>query len=416
MKTIIPYKFLFLVLLLFSISCGNEKKDEHAGHEQQQEVYTCPMHPEIIKNAPGTCPICGMQLLKKETGNIAVQDVELESLLRPANEFVVSTVPVTTLVQRTENIELKVVGTVAYDTRQTGVISSRVKGRIEKLYIRYKYQPVRKGQRVMDIYSPELVTAQQNLIFLLRNDPANASLINASKERLLLMGMTAVQVAEIFRSKSPVYSVAVFSKYSGFVTDLTNRPANSPADPMQPQTETNQALTIKEGMYVQNGQAVFSVYDPLRAWILLDIFPEQQSLLKAGNAVMIVPETAPHQKFRATVDYIEPIFRPGTKTLSARVYFNNNVMQLPIGSRVTASIFASPKNASWLPKEAVLSLGRERIVFRKEPGGFRAHKIATGIEINGFVQVTSELSPADSVASNAQFLVDNEAFIKVNSK
>ena len=87
-------EYLFILLGLFA-SCGNQKKGEHAGHEQQkeQEVYTCPMHPEIIRNAPGSCPICGMDLVKKETGNKAVQDVELEALLKPANEFVVSTIP-----------------------------------------------------------------------------------------------------------------------------------------------------------------------------------------------------------------------------------------------------------------------------------------------------------------------------------
>jgi Cu(I)/Ag(I) efflux system membrane fusion protein len=185
---------------------------------------------------------------------------------------------------------------------------------------------------------------------------------------------------------------------------------------MQPQATTSQELGIKEGMYVQGGQAVFSVYNPSRAWILLDIFPEQQNVVKIGTAVRVVPETAPHQNFRAKLDYIEPIFRPGTKTLAARVYFNNAAMQLPIGSRVTATIFASSKNAWWLPKDALLSLGRDRVVFKKEPGGFRAHKVITGMEINRAVQVISGLSLKDSVASNAQFLVDNEAFIKLRNQ
>ena len=91
-------------------------------------------------------------------------------------------------------------------------------------------------------------------------------------------------------------------------------------------------------------------------------------------------------------------------------------MELPIGSRVTATVFAPSMNASWLPKEAVLSLGRDKIVFRKEPGGFRALKVLTGMQLNEYTQVTSSLSVTDSVALNAQFLVDNEAFIKVNNQ
>ena len=419
MRKIFRYRFILFVLLGLFVSCGDQNRDEHAGHAQQkgQEIYTCPMHPEIIRNGPGSCPICGMDLIKSEVGHKIVQDVELETLLMPANEFVISTIPVITNEQREKYIELNVVGKVVYDTRQTGAISSKVKGRIEKLYIRYKYQPIKKGQRVMDIYSPELVTAQQNLILLLQNDPTNTSLINASKDRLLLMGMTSSQIAEVMRWKKPKYSVPVFSSYTGFVTDLNTTSTNSSQiDVMQPQATTNQESIIKEGMYVQRGQAVFAVNDPSRAWILLDIFPEQLSLIKSGDAVRILPETAPHQNFRAKIDYLEPIFRPGSKTLSARVYFNNAALQLPIGSRVTATIFASSKNVSWLPKEALLSLGRDKIVFKKEPGGFRAHKITTGVELNNAVQVINGLSSKDSVASNAQFLVDNEAFIKVKNQ
>lgn len=377
MKIIFQYKFIFLVVLSLCIACRNQKK---------------------------------------ETGNNAVQDVELDALLEPANEFVVASIPVTTIEQREEEIQLNVVGRVAYDTRQAGAISSRVKGRIERLYIRYNYQPIKKGQRVMDIYSPELVTAQQNLLFLLKNDSGSASLVNAAKERLLLMGMTPGQVAQVTRTKTALYSVAVFSNYSGFVTDLNSAMNNSSADAMPAQALSNQELSVKEGAYVQTGQAVFSVYDPARAWILLDIFPEQQSLVRQGNRVTIVAETAPAHTLSATIDYIEPIFRPGAKTLSARVYFNNAAMQLPIGSRVTANIFAPSKNALWLPKECVLSLGRDKIVFKKEAGGFRAYKVVTGKEVNHSVQIVAGLSVSDSVATNAQFLMDNEAFIKVSKQ
>lgn len=408
--------FLFAVSLIMGFgSCNDKGKTDHTAHDQQQEVYTCPMHPEIIRNAPGSCPICGMDLVKKETGSEAIKDVQLEALLKPVNSFVVSTVEVTTLEQRDEDIELDVVGTVAYDTRQAGAISSRVNGRIEKLYVRYKYQPVQKGQRIMDIYSPELMTAQQNLLFLLRNDPNNSSLINAAKDRLRLMGMSAGQVATITRSGTAIYSVPVFSNYSGFVTDINNTTNASSTDNMQQATTSNQELAIKEGMYVQTGQAVFTVYNQSRAWILLDIYPEQQTLVQVDNPVRIVPETAPSENFRATVDYIEPVFRTGKKTVAARVYFNNATRRLPIGSRVTANIFAKPKAAWWLPKEAILSLGREKVVFKKEETGFRAIKITTGIEVNRQVQILSGLQTQDSVAVNAQYLVDNEAFIKANN-
>ena len=412
--------FYIVFLLAFSLvvgttSCNDKGKTDHTAHDQEKEVYTCPMHPEIIRDAPGSCPICGMDLVKKETGSEAIKDVQLEALLKPVDGFVISTVQVTTVEQRDEDIELDVVGIVAYDTRQAGAISSRVNGRIEKLYVRYKYQQVQKGQRIMDIYSPELMTAQQNLLFLLRNDPNNISLIDAAKDRLRLMGMSAGQVATVVRTGTAIYSVPVFSNYSGFVTDINTTSNGASADNIQPAPTANQELAIKEGMYVQNGQAVFTVYNQSKAWILLDIYPEQQTLVQVGNPVRIVPEAAPTENFRATVDYIEPVFRTGKKTVAARVYFNNTTRRLPIGSRVTANIFAKPKAAWWLPKEAILSLGREKVVFKKEATGFRAIKITTGIEVNRQVQILTGLQQKDSVAVNAQYLVDNEAFIKANN-
>src|SRR5688572_13798218 len=137
---------LAIFLLVISLfSCNNQKQDEHAGHkEQKQPVYTCPMHPEIVRNVPGPCPLCGMDLEKKEDNADAIQNIELNDLLRPTNEFVISTIPVTTIERREENIEMDVLGNVVYDPRQIGTIASRVSGRIEKLYIKYKYQHVQK--------------------------------------------------------------------------------------------------------------------------------------------------------------------------------------------------------------------------------------------------------------------------------
>ena len=407
------YTTIALFLLALSISsCRDQKNNEHAGHQEiKQPVYTCPMHPEIIRNEPGTCPICGMDLEKKEEEANTIQNVELEALLKPTNAFVVSSVPVISVEEKEENIELEVLGSVAYDTRQIGTISSRVSGRIEKLYVKYKYQRVQKGQKIMDLYSPELATAQQNLLFLLKNDADNTSLIIAAENRLLLLGFNRLQINQVVTSKKPLHSVSVYSNYSGFVTDLNN--SNAKGNNMLAMPFDRQELSIKEGMYLQKGQAAFSIFNADKIWILLNIFPEQQSLIKIGHSVQIVPETGPHQNFQAKINYIEPIYREGSKTLTARVYVDNKKLQLPIGSRVRATISGITKEGLWLPKDAVLSLGKNHIVFVKESGGFRPRQITSGIEINNSILVMTGISATDSIAANAQFLVDNEAFIQV---
>lgn len=385
--------------------CGMDliKKEEKSSHD----VYTCPMDPEVVRDKPGSCPICGMDLVKKENIAIAPDGVELDALIRPSNEFIVSTVPVTVPVLKSENIELQIPGDVGYDTRQIGTVSSRVSGRIEKLYVRYKYQPVRKGQKIMDLYSPELSTAQENYLFLLKNDAGNAALISASEQRLYLLGLNRQQVAQLRSNRQPFRSVGVYSNYSGYVIDLNSRPQTAMG------SSSEDVLNVKEGMYLEKGQPVFSVYDNSQVWILLNLFPDQQAVVKKGQSVLIVPETLPASRIRGRIDYIEPVFRPGSKTITARVYFNNTGLRLPVGSRVQATVSVPSGNSNWLPKESVLSLGINKVVFLKEPGGFRVIKISTGITANNMIQVLSGVSSMDSVAANAQYLIDNQSFIRL---
>jgi membrane fusion protein, copper/silver efflux system len=413
MADTVSHKMLtFLLLILLASSCNNKPVDQHAIHSEHKEpVYTCAMHPQIIRNAPGSCPICGMVLVKKEESAKKLADVELDAVLKPVNGFVISGIPITTAVKRTEQIDLNVLGTVAYDTREIRTIASRVSGRIEKLYVKYKFQPVSRGQKVMEIYSPELVTAQQNLIFLSKNDPDNFSLIKAAEDRLALLGFTRQQINYILSRKAPLYAVAVYSNYSGYANELSS--INNVTDDMNSVPSTGQELNIKEGMYLQTGQPAFSVYNPDRVWILLNLFPEQQASIKVGNRVQIAPETAPGKTLPGTVNYIEPVFRQGSKSLTARVYFNNRSLRLPIGSRVRATIIGNSRNAFWLPKEAVLSLGREKIVFVKQEGGFKAKKILTGVELAHFIELRKGILFTDSIAANAQYLMDNESFIQL---
>jgi Cu(I)/Ag(I) efflux system membrane fusion protein len=139
-------------------------------------------------------------------------------------------------------------------------------------------------------------------------------------------------------------------------------------------------------------------------------------LIKQGDAVTVIPETAPAKTFRAKIDFIEPFYRKESRTLTTRVYFNNTQLQIPIGSQVRSTIFVNTKEANWLPKDAVLSLGVGKVVFIKTMGGFKAHKIETGLNYKDQIQILSGLSPTDSVAANAQFLTDSESFIKVKDQ
>jgi len=397
-----------------------ENHSMYSGHDMSDSSmvitkgYTCPMHPQVQSDTAGTCPICGMQLEKVKSPN-EPKAVSLNTLLKPSNQQVIANVPMVHMMAREEDIEMESYGFITYDTRQTGVISSNFSGRIEKLYVKYRYQKISKGQRIMDIYSPELLTAQENLLFLLKNDPENMMLINASKQKLYLLGMGNLQVSNVIKTGKPSYKVSVFSNYSGHIHESNSAGmGNNQPEAMQQVAVTTAELSVKEGMYIQKGQNIFAVYNPNRAWALLNIFTGQAAMVKVGNKVRITPETNPADDFRASISYIEPVYRAGSKTVTARVYFDNSTYRIPIGSQVKATIFAGDRSANWLPEEAVLSLGLEKVVFVRTGEAFVARKIETGITNKHLVQVLAGLEKTEAVAANAQYLVDSESFIKTN--
>ncbi len=406
--------YLFVILAIFFAGCHATGKDEKASVTGKQ-LYRCPMHHEIVRDKPGNCPICGMDLVPFGGEEKALADTNLNTLLRPTNSYVLSTVPVTSIQQSEEQIEVEALGTVQYDTRAIGSVSSRVSGRIEKLYLRYTFQDVSKGQKVMEIYSPELLTAEQNLLFLLKNDPGNTSFINAAKEKLLLLGVSLEQLNDIIQQEKPSLTISVYSNYNGHIHDALSM--NEPSSSVNNNAPvTTRELMLKEGMYVQKGQTLLSVYNPHKLWAVLNIYADNQSLVKVGSPVRIVPETSPDKSFGAKIDFIEPFFREGSKTLSARVYFENHDMKTPVGAQVKAIISGNKLKADWLPKDAVISLGLDKIVFKKQGDIFKAFTVKTGLTYHNKIQIVEGLTPNDTVAANAQFLMDSESFIKVNDQ
>jgi Cu(I)/Ag(I) efflux system membrane fusion protein len=341
--------------------------------------------------------------------------VDLHTLLQPTNSAVISGVPVTTLQSSSQFLSIDALGRVDYDTRRVQTIAVRVSGRIEKLYVKYRYQHVHTGDKIMDIYSPELVTAQQDLLFILHNDAGNTTLLDAARTKLQLLGMDAQQLQQVIQSGKPLYKVTVYTHYTGHIHEVGNsiEASGTVLQPMDLSKGMGQ-LPLKEGMYVQKGQPVFQLYNTDQSWIILNLFPGHSSLVTVGSAVTITPETAPDQPFRATISYIEPFYREDSKTLTARVYFDNSQLQLPIGSQIKAIIRGATGPGTWLPREAVLSLGLHKVVLKRENGAFQVKAVQTGITTDSLIQITSGLSTQDSVAADAQFLLDSESFIKVN--
>ncbi len=426
--------------LALTVTACTQKSPAHEGHvakespglesqtTEEKTVYTCPMHPEILRDAPGSCPICHMDLVKKENDHadhLAGPDTN-EILLKPSYQYVLSTTSTIRPERKSITDSLQVPGYLAYDARQLKAVSARYGGRIERLYVRYPFQSVQKGQRLLDIYSPDIASAQQDLIFLKENDADNATLIENARRRLSLLDMTDKQIREVETNRKPLLSLPVFSPYAGLLVESSGA---SPAGIMPgsgmnsdktwqnltppPAATTSAELSLKEGMYVQAGQRLFGLQSLATVWAILEFSPSNVQSLKVGQRVELHIESYT-EPFQARINYIEPLYGAGNKNLRARVYLPNSGGRLRPGTLLNATVQAGSHSGIWIPATAVLDLGKSKLVFVKNTGGFQSRKISTGKRLGIMLEVTEGLSEDDEIAENAQLLMDSEGFVKAN--
>lgn len=394
-------------------ACTHDKKEQAKTQGKTDVKYTCPMHPQVLEDHPGTCPICGMTLVKKSGQASEGAGISLNTVLEPVNSSVISSVKAITPRQKEVPIVIAAEGYLDFDTRTFNNIASRFSGRIEKLYIKYAFQEIHRGQRIFDIYSPELVTGQQDLIYLTKNSPAETGLIGAAKQKLFLLGMTGAQVEQIVRTGKAFYSMPVYSLYEGHVHDVAHsqmseaQPANSPSN-----FAGNVPLAVKEGIYVEKGQTLFNVVDPHMLWAVIKINSSPVAAIKLHQPVKLIIPDEPGKTISGQVDFIEPTLQNGDKTTSVRVYVHNMNHELKVGSLVKAEIETRNRSGLWVPRTAIVDLGKTRIVWLKTGEAYHAYQVQTGVENGNEIQITKGLTAADSIAVNAQYLSDSESFIK----
>ena len=421
---------MFWILLGLAACKSKPVKEVHAGHKTAG-LYTCPMHPQVTGDKPGKCPICGMDLVLKETNNELVTDSSIAMLEKPVNAQVIATIPAIVPETGARIYSSEANGVVTYDTRRQTSISSRVGGRIERLQIKYNYQPVKKGQLIMEIYSPDLAAAQRELLYVAGNSPA---MLSAAKQRLELLGMQPAQVEQVLRSGNILYRVPVYSNRNGYILEKTAAaitapspmaspaPAasdgmggmggaaspNAPAGPA-PAVPVASPVMIREGQYVSAGQSLFTIYEASGLVAEFAFTPQLAAGIKKGQRLLFYPVNGNKAMQTGTIGLVEPVFRNGQNFTLARVYLDDNGFQA--GQLLTANIPVMYTDGWWLPKKAVWRLGGNAIIFRQGNGVYRPVEITTGMETKDMIQVTTNIADW-KVASNAAYLVDSESFIK----
>jgi Cu(I)/Ag(I) efflux system membrane fusion protein len=279
------------------------------------------------------------------------------------------------------------------------------------MYVNYKYQKVNKGQKLFDLYSPELLTEQQNFIYMITNDAENPSIINASRQKLLLYGMTESQINFLVATKKSNPVISIFSPASGII-DGTGTMDNTTNPAMQSASNNTATLDVKEGSYIKKGEVIFKLLNTDKVWGIFNVIQGYNSLIKANQSIRITSELDKNEFMDAKINFVETQLNATDKTNRIRVYLNNNKLKLPIGLRLQGVVKTNPVNGIWIQKQSMVSIGNKKIVFLKMDNGFRATSIKTGIEIVDFIQIMEGISVKDTIAKNAQYLIDSESFIK----
>ena len=412
-------RLLLMALLGVTIligACSNPQQAPVKAVSKNVVQYTCPMHPQISEDHPGSCPICGMTLVKRSGQASEGAGISLNTVLQPVNSTVVSNV--TAIVPRQKEVSqtIPAQGYLDFDARTFNNIASRFSGRIEKLYIKYAFQDIHQGQRIFDIYSPELVTAQQDLLFISKNSSQETALLNAAKQKLLLLGMTSSQIEQVLKTGKAFYSLPVFSPYEGHVHDVAHTQMSGAATTPPPSDLANNLpLAIREGMYVEKGQTLFNVVDPHMLWAIIKIDLKDIAALKLNQPVQISLPDLPGKSLAGKVDFIEPVLQSGEKTTTVRVYLHNMDHDLKVNSLVKAEIETAQTMGLWIPRSAVINLGQTQIIWLKKGATYHAHQVSIGSVNGNEMQVTKGLAATDSLALDAQYLTDSESFIKTQS-
>jgi Cu(I)/Ag(I) efflux system membrane fusion protein len=406
-------KIILVAFFAVLSACSNPKPAPVTVQAKNDVKYTCPMHPQIQEDHPGSCPICGMTLVRKSGQASEGSGISLNTVLQPVNSSVVSNINAIVPEQKEMQTAISADGYLDFDTRTFNNIASRFSGRIEKLYIKYAFQEIHRGQRIFDIYSPELVTAQQDLIFISKNSPQETGLINAAKQKLLLQGMTNEQVNQVIKSGKAFYSLPVYSPYDGHVHDMPHsQMPGSTATETPSSYANNLPLSVKEGMYVEKGQNLFNVVNPHMLWAIIKIDRSAMVGLKLNQSVTMTLPDVPGKVIAGKVNFIEPVLQNGDKTTSIRVYLDNMDHELKVNSLVKAEIQTGQTKGLWIPRSALIDLGRTQIVWLKKGTAYQAHQVSIGSVNGNEIQITKGLTVTDSMASNAQYLTDSESFIK----
>jgi len=404
MKKLLSNKWV-LIIVVFAVGIfigkmmgGSSNSDSGMAYDEkmetgQPEIWTCSMHPQIQQDGPGDCPLCGMDLIPLD--NSMDSDEALPDEV-PMSASAMKLAEIQTMIVKMEKPEkeVRLLGKVQADERLKLSQTVHIPGRIEKLYVNFTGEKVKKGQKIASIYSPELITAQKEFFEVLKEESTNPEFVKAARNKLRQWKLTEEQISELETNKEIITEFEILSDHSGYVMELN----------------------VSDGDYVKAGQQLFHIVDLSKVWVLFEAYESDLPWIKRGDKIDIEVRSVPGRKFRGNVTFIDPFINPKTRVAYVRIELANPRTLLKPGmfaDGVITSKLGVSKPEILVPRSSILWTGKRAVVYVKLPNrehnSFIYREIIIGEDAGDFYVVKTGLKEGEEIAVNGVFKIDAAA-------
>jgi Cu(I)/Ag(I) efflux system membrane fusion protein len=367
----------------------------------KKQMYQCPMHPQIIQDHAGTCPICGMDLVPMDGQGTTATSLESHAAVTIDHERQqLIGLRTEKVAEETVSGELRALGRVAVDETRVRKVNLKVEGFVEKLFVDFVGKPVAKGQPLFSLYSPEFVSAQREYLLALKTQKAlsggslqssGGDLLESARRRLMLWDVPAAAIDNLEKTGEVLKSLTLRSPISGVVT----------------------AKNVVEGARLTPADIPFEITDLSRVWVLVDIYEAELGRAKVGMPAELTVQASPGKVIKGRIAFVDPVMDPKTRTAKARVEFQNPGGLLKPEMFGDVVLRGQGRKGLIIPLDAVLDAGTAKVVFvALGDGKFEPREVTTGITIGEKVEIRSGLQAGEEVVVRANFLVDSESRLK----
>jgi membrane fusion protein, copper/silver efflux system len=404
MKKIFENKFALITLtLVIGVLFGwlikpspsqLEATDGHAhGLESlSNQLWTCSMHPQVKLSEPGDCPLCGMDLIPVSTSSSSSSNPMAYEMTPEA--VAMAQIHTTKIAGVNASGELFLTGKIQPDERENASVTAKYPGRIERLFVSFTGEEVKAGQRLATLYSPELLSAQRELLEAVKSKNDFPELYQAAKEKLKFWKLTESQINAIEQSGKVTEQIDILADQSGVVVQRN----------------------VAVGDYVNTGTVLFNVVNLNKLWVLLDAYESDLQFLNLGNEINFSVAGFPGDEFKAKITFIDRLINPNTRAASVRAEITNSGQKLKPEMFVTARIRTNAKSAASgisVPRTAVLWSGKRSVIYVKVPDAelpsFEMREVTLGPRMGDNYIIEAGLQAGEEIVTNGVFAIDAAA-------